>query len=229
MIDIKILRESPELVKNSIKNKGIKNFDFDKLVLLDKQRLSLLKEVEDLRSKRNSLSDEISKATSDERTKLLTQATEIKENLRIIELKQNEIEKEFMDLFLQVPNILSEKMPIGFSESENVILRAWSKKTGIVENISLEDVSFIDRKEIAYLDHLDLGKRHDMIDVEKSAEVSGSRFCYLKNEAVLLQDAISFLIKKKLQLKGFMPIIPPILVKEKALYGTSHLSGCYNL
>jgi seryl-tRNA synthetase len=222
MIDIKILRESPELVKNSIKNKGIKNFDFDKLVLLDKQRLSLLKEVEDLRSKRNSLSDEISKATSDERTKLLTQATEIKENLRIIELKQNEIEKEFMDLFLQVPNILSEKMPIGFSESENVILRAWSKKTGIVENISLEDVSFIDRKEIAYLDHLDLGKRHDMIDVEKSAEVSGSRFCYLKNEAVLLQDAISFLIKKKLQLKGFMPIIPPILVKEKALYGTSH-------
>ena len=60
MIDIKILRESPELVKNSIKNKGIKNFDFDKLVLLDKQRLSLLKEVEDLRSKRNSLSDEIS-------------------------------------------------------------------------------------------------------------------------------------------------------------------------
>jgi len=222
MIDIKILRESPELVKNSIKNKGIKNFDFDKLVLLDKQRLSLLREVEDLRSKRNSLSDEISKATSEERTKLLTQATEIKENLRIIELKQNEIEKEFMDLFLQVPNILSENMPVGFSESENVILRAWSKKSGIVENISLEDVSFIDRKEIAYLDHLDLGKKHDMIDVEKSAEVSGSRFCYLKNEAVLLQDAISFLIKKKLQLKGFMPIIPPILVKEKALYGTSH-------
>jgi seryl-tRNA synthetase len=222
MIDIKILRENPELVKKSITNKGIKNFDFERLVTLDKEKLSTLKEVEELRARRNSISDEISKVSSDERSKLVSQASEIKENLKTLEERLTKLDFDFNELFLQVPNILSEKMPVGFSESENKILRGWSKKSGVVENPSLEDVSFVDRKEIAYLDHLDLGKKHDMIDVEKSAEVSGSRFCYLKNEAVLLQDAISFLIKKKLQLKGFMPIVPPVLVKEKALYGTSH-------
>lgn len=222
MIDIKILRENPELVKKSIQNKGIKNFDFEKLVSLDRDRLTTLKEVEELRARRNSISDEISKASSEDRSKLVTQASEIKENLKNLEDKLNNLENEFQELFLQVPNILSDKMPVGFTESENQIVRGWSKKSGIVNNPTLDDVSFVDRKEIAYLDHLDLGKKHDMIDVEKSAEVSGSRFCYLKNEAVLLQDAISFLMKKKLQLKGFMPIIPPVLVKEKALYGTSH-------
>jgi len=222
MIDIKILRENPELVKRSILNKGIKNFNFENLVSLDKKRLSILKEVEELRNKRNVISDEIAKASAAERTVLVAKASEIKETLKNREVSQAEVEQDFMELFLQVPNILSEKMPIGFSEAENKILRGWSKKSGIVENLSLDDASFVDRKEISYLDHLELGKKHDMIDVEKSAEVSGSRFCYLKNEAVILQDAISYLMKKKLQLKGFMPIIPPILVKEKALYGTSH-------
>jgi len=222
MIDIKILRENPELVKNTILNKGIKDFDFEKLVELDRTRITTLKEVEELRNKRNTISDEISKASPEDRSKLVSQASGIKENLKTLEEKHSFLESEFNKLFLQVPNILSENMPIGFSEEDNLILRGWGKKAGIVENPSLEDVSFVDRKNIAYFDHLDLGKKHDMIDVEKSAEVSGSRFCYLKNEAVMLQDAISFLMKKKLQLKGFMPIIPPILVKEKALYGTSH-------
>jgi len=222
MIDIKILRENPEVVKNSIINKGIKNFDFEKLLSLDKNRILALQEVEELRNKRNSLSDEISKASPESRTKLVAEASQIKENLKVLEEKLNSLELEFNEMFLQVPNILSDKMPIGFTEAENEIVRGWSKKSGIVTRPTLEDVSFVDRKEIAYLDHLELGKKHDMIDVEKSAEVSGSRFCYLKNEAVLLQDAISFLMKKKLQLKGFMPIIPPVLVKEKALYGTSH-------
>jgi seryl-tRNA synthetase len=222
MIDIKILRENPELIKKSIINKGIKNFDFEKLISLDKEKILVLKEVEDLRNKRNVISDGIAKASPDERNKLVAQATELKEKLKSLEEKFVQIESSFNDLFLQVPNILSEKMPVGFTEAENKILRGWSKKSGLVQNPTLEDFSFVDRKEIAYLDHLELGKKHDMIDVEKSAEVSGSRFCYLKNEAVMLQDAISFLMKKKLQLKGFMPMLPPILVKEKALYGTSH-------
>lgn len=222
MIDIKLLRENPDLVKKSIINKGIKNFDFDKLIGLDKDRLSALKEVEELRNKRNTVSDEIAKATPEERSNLLKNAGEIKENLKNIEEKLVDLDKNFLELFLQVPNILSERMPVGFSESENKILRGWSKNSGEIENPNLDDDSFVDRKDIAYLDHLDLGKKHDIIDVEKSAEVSGSRFCYLKNEAVLLQDAISHILKKKLQMKGFMPTIPPILVKEKALYGTSH-------
>lgn len=222
MIDIRILRETPEKVREAIKNKGIKNFDFEKLVSLDQKRSSDLREVEELRNQRNKISDEIPRASAEEKSVLLNKASEIKNRLKELEDGFSKIDQEFKDLFLQLPNIPSEKMPLGSGEPDNVIIRGWSKKSGVVENPSIDDASFVDRKEIAYLDHLELGKKHDMIDVEKSADVSGSRFCYLKNEAVLLQDAISHLLKKKLQLKGFMPIIPPLLVREKALYGTSH-------
>ena len=222
MIDIKILRENPEVVKEAIQNKGIKNLDFEKLVSTDSKRIQILREVEELRNKRNKISDEISKASQEERQKYLQEASEIKNSLKNLEEGFEKIDSEFRVLFAQVPNIPSENMPVGSGEEDNIILRGWSKTSGIIENPTLDDSSFVDRKEISYLDHIELGKNLDMIDVEKSAEVSGSRFCYLKNDAVLLQDAISHLLKKKLQLKGFMPIIPPLLVKDKALYGTSH-------
>lgn len=222
MIDIKFLRENKEVVKKAILNKGIKNFDFDLLIDLDEKRLALLKEVENLRNKRNEISDEISKATPDERAKLISEASDLKNTLKEKEETFALIDDEFKNIFLQVPNIPSEKMPVGLEYTDNKIVKGWSKSHGEVFDFDLQDVSFVDRKDISYLDHIDLGKRHDIIDVEKSAEISGSRFCYLKGDLVILQDAISHLLKRKLQMKGFMPIIPPVLVKEKALYGTSH-------
>ena len=222
MIDIRVFRESPEKVREAIKNKGIKNLDFDKILETDEKRSSLLREVEELRGQRNKVSDEISKVEASERQKLIESASSIKNKLKELEDEFEKIDLAFKELFMQIPNIPSENMPVGHGEEDNLILRAWSKDSGIVANPSLEDSSFVDKKNIAYLDHLELGKNLDMVDVERSADVSGSRFCYLKNDAVLLQDAISHLLKKKLQMKGFMPIIPPLLVKEKALYGTSH-------
>ena len=222
MIDIKFFRENKEIVKNAINNKGIKNFDFEKLVSLDENRLSLLKEVEILRNKRNEVSDKISKVSAGEREALIAEASEIKNNLKNIEENFSKIDQDFKEMFSQVPNIPSDKMPIGFEYEDNVVVKGWSKSHGEVSGFTLDDVSFVDRKEIAYLDHIDLGKKHDLIDVEKSAEISGSRFCYLRGDLVILQDAISHLLKRKLQMKGFIPTIPPVLVKERALYGTSH-------
>lgn len=222
MIDIKFFRENKEVVRDAIVNKGIKNFDFNKLVSLDEQRLDLLKQIESLRSERNNISSLIPTLSVEEKNKTLIKASEIKEKLKDLESLFEKFDNEFKNLFSLVPNIPSVKMPIGKGEEDNIILRGWSKTSGVVENISLEDNSFVDRKNISYLDHLELGKRLDLIDVEKSAEVSGSRFSYLKNEIVLLQDAISMMMKKKLLELGFMPIIPPLMVKDFALYGTSH-------
>jgi len=222
MIDIKFLRDNKELVRKAIENKGIKNFDFDLLVQTDENRLELLKKIEELRAKRNEISSEIPRASLEKKEELLKEATEIKNTLKGIEENFEKLDKKFYELFLLVPNIPSIKMPIGRGEEDNQVIKGWSKTNGEVLNPSLEDSSFVDRKDIAYLDHLELGKMHDMVDVEKSAEVSGSRFAYLKKDAVLLQDAISMMMKKELQRRGFMPIIPPLLVKEGALYGTSH-------
>ncbi|NBO17586.1 MAG: serine--tRNA ligase, partial [Proteobacteria bacterium] len=202
--------------------KGVKNFDFDLLIDLDEERLVLLKKIEELRARRNVLSTEIPTSPKDKKDDLLKEAGEIKNILKELEEKFAEIENKFLKMFLLIPNIPSVKMPVGRGEEDNIIVKGWSKKNGEVINPSIEDNSFVDRKNIAYLDHLELGKIHDMIDVEKSAEVSGSRFAYLKKDAVLLQDAISTMMKKELQRRGFMPIIPPLLVRETALYGTSH-------
>ena len=222
MIDVKFLRENKQTVKEAILNKGIKNFDFDLLVSLDEKRLDLLKKVEELRAKRNQISSEIPNVDKDKKEELLLQAGKLKNSLKEIEDEFSEVDKNFMNLFYKLPNIPSPKMPVGKGEDDNIVVRGWSKTAGIIENPSLEDNSFVDRKNIAYLDHLELGKMLDMIDVEKSAEVSGSRFSYLKKDAVLLQDAISSMMKKKLQSLGFMPMIPPVLVRESALFGTSH-------
>lgn len=222
MIDIRFFRENKEVVKKAIEDKGIKNFDFNLLVEIDEKRLDLLKRIEDLRSKRNDISSEIPKSSGEAKEDLLKQASEIKNNLKELEETFSVLDNKFTEMFMLVPNVPSVKMPIGNGEDGNIIVKGWSKSSGEVLNPSLEDSSFVDRKNIAYLDHLEIGKALDIIDVEKSAEVSGSRFSYLKKEAVLLQDAISLLMKKELQRRGFMPIIPPLLIKESALFGTSH-------
>ena len=112
MIDIKILRENPEVVKEAIKNKGIKNLDFEKLVSTDSKRIQILREVEELRNKRNKISDEISKASQEERQKYLQEASEIKNSLKNLEEDFEKIDSEFRVLFAQVPNIPSENMPV---------------------------------------------------------------------------------------------------------------------
>ncbi len=222
MIDIRFFRENKDLVKKAIENKGIKNFNFDLLVETDEKRLELLKRIEELRAKRNEISSLIPTSSADKKDELLKEASELKNNLKELEDVFESLDKQFKDLFLLVPNIPSASMPVGKGEEDNIVTKGWSKTYGEILNPSLEDISFVDRKDISYLDHLELGKIHDMIDVEKSAEISGSRFAYLKKDAVLLQDAISNMMKKELQRRGFMPIIPPLLVKESALYGTSH-------
>jgi len=222
MIDIQILRENHKLVREAIQKKGIKNLDFDLLISLDKERLSLLQEIEELRKKRNEISSLIPNTQGAKKESLLVTASEIKDKLKNIEVRFSDVEEKFNSLFFRVPNIMSEKTPEGNSEDENVVIKGWSKSAGEVFDLDLNDSSFVDRKNISYLDHIDLGKLVGIIDVEKSSKVSGSRFCYLLGDLVLLQDAISIMLKRELVSRGFMPIIPPLLVKERALFGTSH-------
>ena len=115
-------------------------------------------------------------------------------------------------------------MPVGKGEEDDVIIKAWLPERGYIElkDNSYANADYIPETEFIHKDHIELGTALDLIDVEQSAKVSGSRFCYLKNEAVLLQDAVSMLLKSHLHQKGYMPIIPPVLVKERALFGTSH-------
>lgn len=222
MIDLEILRNNPEKIKNAIKNKGIKDFDFDSFLKLDKERLKLLKNLEDLRSERNKISDKIATSSNSEKQTLLERASELKQQIKIIEEDFSKHDDAFSRELLKLPNIPSENMPVGFGEPDNIVIKAWTKESGEVIPQDIDDVSFISKNNFVYKDHLELGKILDMIDTEKSSEVSGSRFSYLKKDAVYLQDAISQILKQKLKMHSFFPMIPPLMVLDKALYGTSH-------
>jgi seryl-tRNA synthetase len=104
------------------------------------------------------------------------------------------------------------------------VTKVWYPGKGYLKGAGKKygDISYMPVAAFIPKDHVEVGELLDVIDVEQSAKVSGSRFCYIKNELAIVQDAISFILKKKLLESGFKPLIPPVLVKERSLFGTSH-------
>ncbi len=226
-MDIAFIRKNPDVVKKAVKDKQLEGtVDVDRLLELEEKRRGILGELEEKRAEQNRLSDRISTVHKPEaRETLITLAKQVKEDVQNLEIEFKKLDAVYVDLLVHVPNITSEEMPVGQGEKDNRVLKVWMPTKGYVnvpEDIAYIDTSYMPESEFEYRDHVDLGESLDIIDVKQSALVSGSRFCYLKNEAVLLQDAIIALLKKRLQSLGYMPMIPPVLVRERALFGTSH-------
>lgn len=215
MLDIKFIRENKEIVEEGAKKKNV-FIDFDKLISLDDERLKFLKEIEDLRAEVNKVSLSIAR---DQDPKLKIQLIEemrlVKEDIKDKEEKLNKIIEEWQKLMLQIPNVPSPDTPEGKDESGNVVIRNWGEKRVF---------DFIPKE------HYELGKNLDILDNETAAEVSGTRFTYIKGDLVLLQFAlINFLLEvfttkdilekiakeKNINInpKPFIPIIPPFMIK----------------
>ena len=128
-----------------------------------------------------------------------------------------------------LPNMLAPDVPIGKDENDNLEIKAWTPEVGDfpTAQLGLKDFSkkWMPTLNFTGRDHIEIGKMLDLIDVEQSALVSGSRFFYLKNEAALIQYGIFELLKEKLLVEGFTPMIVPLLVRARALYGSSHFPG----
>lgn len=226
MLDIKFIRTFPEKVKENIKKRRTKNVDVNEILELDTIRLDTLKKVEDHRALRNAISEKISKCEKTEKEKLLKEAGSLKEELKKFEDDLKIVEGKINEKLLFVPNMLAEDVPDGMNDDGHKELYVWIPGVGYLPKEKLgygtSSAKYMPKLSFMPKDHLELGKIHDMIDVEQSAVVSGSRFCYLKNDAVLLMDAMTQLLKKKLQSEGFVPMMTPLLVKERVLLGTSH-------
>ena len=200
MLDIKFIRENSEKVKESCKNKQVK-VDIDKLLKLDTQKREQLQELENLRAEQNK----ISKQSIDKEQ--IEKAKKIKEKIKKIEPDLKEIEKTFNDLMLQVPNLSQEDVPAGKDETENVVVKEVGKVT---------------KFDFKPKDHLELGENLDLIDVKRAAKISGTRFSYLKNEAVSLEFALINLIFETLTKEGFIPVIPPVMIKPEMAIGMGY-------
>ena len=193
MLDIKFIRENLDEIKKGVKNKGAK-VDVNKIVKLDRERRKLIQEIEGLKAEKNKLGVKDKK-----------RGKEIKGQIKKIEPKLRKTEKEFNELMLQVPNLPLDDVWVGKDERDNKVV----KKVGEVKK--------------GGKDYLTITEKLDIIDIKRAAKVSGTRFGYLKGGAVLLELGLIQLAFGVLTKEGFIPIIPPVMIKAKMAKGMGYL------
>lgn len=209
MLDIKFIRENPELIREAARKKHI-NFNVDELISSDQKRVEKLSVVESLRAEQNTVSDKIPNATPEERQALIGQMSILKEDLKKHEEDLKVIMAEWQKLMLAVPNVPDISVPEGDSDAGNMEERVWGDKP--VFSFPVKD-------------HIALCEELDLADFERGAKVAGFRGYFLKNEAALIEMALWQLFNEKLVAKGFTPMIVPSLVNKKTLVGTGYLPG----
>lgn len=206
MLDIKFIRENPELIKKTAKEKLVE-IDVDRLLEVDKLVKENLTEVETLRAERNKLSNEISKLQGEEKQKKVERVRALKEEISKIEEVLHPLQEEFEDLMLRVPAPTLEEVPVGESDADNVEIR----KVGEIRKCDFTPKS-----------HYELGEELDLMDFSHASKIAGSRTYYLKNEAALLEMAVCRFVIDKLMKKGFTLMTVPVMVKDIAMRGTGY-------
>lgn len=223
MLDIKFIRDNADKVKKAIADKGV-NLNLDELLDMDSKRRDLLTELEGLQATKNQVSKEFPKLAAEEKQVKLLEMKEV--DARATELKKlsDNVQVEYEKLMYLVPNIPSPETPVGEDSTKNVPWKYWSEKVGIVDPTKDPDKAkeIPPKFDFEIKDHAVLGKNLDLIDTETGVKTSGFRGYYLKNEAVLMQYGLINLALKKMQEKGFTLMVPPVLVREFALYGSGH-------
>jgi len=217
MLDINFIRENFVVVKNACKNKNV-NVDVDRVLELDKKKRELMTEIETLKAEQNKIS-----RGGAENQAIFAQAKEIKAKIKEIEPELEKAEKELKLLLLQLPNIPFDDVPIGKDDSQNVVLRKVGKPVFVALRRGFGEAR----------DYMELGESLDLIDTERAGKVAGSRFGYLKNELPLLEFALINLVMDTVRKpfstaqgkKGFVPVIPPVMLKDEMARGTGYFEA----
>ncbi len=209
MLDIKFIKENQDIVKDAIRKKHV-TLNLDDLITLDDSRRELLQAVETLRAEQKTVSDGMVNADTARREVLLTQLRPLKETLQVKEEELKKIMEEWRELMLRVPNVPDMTVPEGDSDADNQEIRVWGEKT----NFDFEPK-----------DHVEIMNALKMVDFERGAKVHGFRGYFLTGDGVMLCFAIWNYALKFFGDRGFVPVIPPMIVRKQNLYGTGHLPG----
>jgi len=204
MLDLKVIRDNPELVRAGIRKKQRDPSVVDRVLDADRRRRELVQEVERLRAEQNRSSGEIAGLKGVERDRRIAEMREIAGRLKALEPELRAAEEALRRLLLELPNLPHETVPPGKDAAENVPLRYWGEKP---------------RFEFRPLDHVDLGTRLGILDMERGAKVAGSRFYYLRGAGVLLEQALMRLGLDLLLAEGFTPVVTPFMVHPEIITG----------
>ena len=207
MIDLRLLRDEPDFVQAAYARRGGVD-GLDRVADLDQRHRELLRRVEDLRADQNKASKAIGAVPADERPAAIALAKELSDQLKTLEPELEQVAAELDQVAVYLPNFPHESVPEGATEDENVVER----EEGTQPTFDFEAK-----------DHVELGEALGVFDAERAAKTSGSRFVYLTGQGVILELALVRFAVDHLMKSGFTPVVTPVLVRERAMYGTGFL------
>jgi seryl-tRNA synthetase len=211
MLDLKLIRSNPERVKAALARRGAADA-VDELLALDARRRQLLPEIEGAQAERKALSKQIGEAKQrgEDAEGPMAQVQGLKERIDSGKAELEKVEAELERVGTALPNLPDPEAPEGMREEDAVVLREVGKRPSF---------------DFEPRDHLEIGTELGLIDMESAAKLSGSRFAYLKGDLVLLELALVRFAIELVREEGHEPVLPPVLVREEALYGTGFLPG----
>ena len=206
MLDPRLLKENPQAVREMLEKRNMADFPLDSLVGLDRRRRELIVETQELRQKKNMLSEAIAgkKKAKQDTSSELKQMKEISSRLGKVEERMTNVEEQFRHQIMLLPNMLHESVPVGKDEKSNVIVR-------------LSGTPY--RFDFKPKDHVDIATALDLIDIERAVKISGARFYFLKNELVKMNQALVQFALDFLSERGYSLVQPPYLIRKEPMSG----------
>lgn len=234
MLDVNYIRQNADKIKElvSIGRASSEKVDIELWLKLDNQRKDLLNQIDEINREKNKLAE---RGKSGIVEGLREEGKRLKEEAIALNEKLQEVNTQWQTILDWIPNIPFAEVPVGKGSDDNIEFKAWEPKNGYLPIEKLRNAegsgehmsrfSLNGGSEFTVKPHWEIGTELDIIDLEAGAKVSGSRFYYIKKEGALLIMAVFNLLTRKLIQDGFDPMIVPLLVKERALYGSSQFPG----
>lgn len=209
MIDIKLIREMPQVFKDGTKAKRF-DVDIDRLLEVDATLLDDKKKLQEIATEKNRLGKEIPKLSPESRKQALDALSRLKEQETTLNEQIKQLQPEFENLMNQVPQPPAPEVPFGLDDTENVELRKW----GTIREFDFEPK-----------DHMQLGLALDIIDMERGVKLAGTRNYFLKGDGALLHWAVLRFALDYMVAKGYKPMMVPLLMRDEAMRGTGYFPG----
>jgi len=207
MLDIKLIRENPELVRQALEKRGDR-FALDSILEIDERYRNLLRQTEELRAKHNETSKQLGQS-KEKPPQLIAEMRELGEQISSLQQQTREAKADLDSMLLELPNIPHPSVPLGGGADDNVVVRTWGKP----RELSFEP-----------LPHWELGEKLDIIDFQRGVKLSGTRFYVLKGLGAHLQRAlISFMLDVQVNEHGYKEIYPPFMIKRECMVGSGNL------
>lgn len=204
MIDVGILRDRPHVLAAALGRRGVA-LDVEALAEIDRARRTARADAEEMRSQQRDVGKSIANLGGDEKAAAIAQAGELSERYKARVAEADDLDARFLEQWVTVPNLADETAADGFEEEDSIEITRWGEPREFDFDVK---------------DHVDLGAALGIIDIERATKISGSRFGMIKGKLALLEMAVVRWSMDVLSEHGFTPVVPPVLVREQALFGT---------